>query len=227
MDAVVLAAGRGERLRPLTDRKPKALLEIGDTPLVGHVLRRLQRFGVRRAIVNICWLGAAIQAALGDGSRYGLEIVYSPESPALETAGGIRLALARGLVNSDPFLVHNADVLSDVDLSQTILSPADDARIVLVPNPPEHPRGDFGCREGRVHPDEENRLTYAGIGFYRQSFFKPWTLESAPLRPLLDKAARANRLAGTVHEGRWWDVGTHRVLAELESDARTRLLDDL
>ena len=228
MDAVVLAAGRGERLRPLTDHKPKALLEIGDTPLVGHVLRRLQRFGVRRAIINVCWLGAEIQAALGDGSRYGLKIVYSPEFPALETAGGIRRVLARGLVNSDPFLVHNADVLSDVDLSQTILSPGDDARIVLVPNPPEHPRGDYACREGRVRlDDEENRLTYAGIGFYRQSFFKPWTPESAPLRPLLDKAARANRLAGTVHGGRWWDVGTHRVLAELESDARAGLLDDL
>ncbi len=227
MHAVVLAAGRGERMRPLTDQRPKALVTVGGSPLVARVLRRLARAGVTRAVVNVCWLGDAIRTFLGDGRAYGLEIVYSPESVALDTAGGIRLALERGLVASDPFLVHNADVLSDVDTATLSLSPRDTARIVLAPNPPEHPEGDFACRDGRVRLDGTDRLTYTGIGLYRKALFEPLAVARAPLRPLLEDAARHDRLAGTVHTGRWWDVGTVAVLTALEAGAGDGLLDGL
>jgi MurNAc alpha-1-phosphate uridylyltransferase len=227
MHAVILAAGRGERLRPLTDRTPKALIPIGGVPLAGRILSRLAQAGFRRAIINVCWLGSDIREALGNGRAYGIEIVYSPESVAQETAGGVRLALLRGLVESDPFLVHNADVLSDIAFSNLKLSPNDDACIALVPNPPARPEGDFACRAGRVRLTGEERWTYAGIGLYRKAFFEPLCVAPAPLRPLLEASAGQNRLAGYVHRGRWWDVGTPSVLAALEEAAAHGPLDGL
>jgi MurNAc alpha-1-phosphate uridylyltransferase len=227
MHAVILAAGRGERLRPLTDHKPKALLAVAGVPLVEHVLRRLARAGVTRAVVNLCWLGDQIRAFLGDGQAYGLEVVYSPETVALETAGGVRLALKRGLVESDPFLLHNADVLSDIKIEELSLSPNDEGLLVLAPNPPEHPQGDFACVKGRVRIDGADPKTYSGVGLYRKSLFEPLTDARAALRPLLESAARQDRLAATVHTGRWWDVGTPVVLDRLEALSQNGFLDGL
>jgi N-acetyl-alpha-D-muramate 1-phosphate uridylyltransferase len=216
MKAMLLAAGRGERMRPLTDRTPKPLLEVGGKPLIVWHLEALARAGVRAAVINLSWLGAALRAALGDGQRHGVRIQYSeePDGP-LEVGGGIFQALP--LLGAAPFLVVNADTFTNVEFGRLVIAPASLAHLVLVPNPAHHPRGDFSLRDGEVTEAGEPRLTYAGIGVYRPELFAQCTAGRFPLLPLLRSAIAARRLSGERFDGLWMDVGTAERLAALNA----------
>lgn len=227
MRAMILAAGRGERMRPLTDHCPKPLLEVAGEPLIGWHLRRLAAAGIREVVVNHAHLGAMIEARLGDGAAWGVSIRYSPEPAALETAGGIAQALP--LLGDAPFLVVNGDVWCDFDLARAPAlaerMQADDllAWCVLVPNPPHHPEGDFGLARARLRADTAPRHTFSGIGVYRPALFDGIARGTrAPLGPLLRAAAASGRIGGEVHAGRWTDVGTPERLAELDAQLRAQ-----
>ena len=218
--AMILAAGRGERLRPLTDSVPKPLLRVGDAMLIEHHLSALQRAGVRTVVINHSHLGDQIVTALGDGSRYGVRIHYSPEDEALETGGGIHRALP--WLGKQPFLVINGDIWTDFRL-QKLLAPLDGlARLVLVDNPPHHPNGDFGLEDGRVV--NTSRLTFAGIGLYHPDLFARCAPGRFPLAPMLREAAARGSVAGVYYDGAWIDVGTAERLAL--ADKLARQLDD-
>jgi MurNAc alpha-1-phosphate uridylyltransferase len=221
MRAMILAAGRGERMRPLTDRTPKPLLAVGGKPLIVWHIERLVRAGVRDIVINHAWLGEQIEAALGDGQAFGASIVYSREHSALETAGGIAQALP--LLGDDAFLVVNADVFTDFDfatLADLALGAAL-AHLVLIDNPAHHPRGDFALVEGKVTDDSANRLTFSGIGVYRPALFAGIPPGGrAQLAPLLREAMRGGRVTGRHYRGRWTDVGTAERLAELDAVVR-------
>jgi len=229
MRAMILAAGRGERLRPLTDHTPKPLLAVGGKPLIVWHLERLARAGFREVVINLAHLGEQIPAALGDGASWGLKIRYSPEPPgALETAGGIARALP--LLGPAPFLVLNGDIFCDWDPAAALDLDLDLkdrlAHLVLVDNPPHHPTGDFTLEveaDGRVGNQEAGRLTFAGIGIYAPALFAGLAADTpARLAPLLRAAADAGRVSGERHPGRWVDVGTperlHRLDQELAAD---------
>lgn len=238
MKAFILAAGRGERMRPLTDHTPKPLLAAGGKPLIVWHLERLAAAGFRDIVINHAHLGAQIETALGDGARWGLRIRYSPEPPgALETAGGIANALA--LLDSEPFLVVNGDVYCDVDFARfsrsplgpavasmvaenTTKCPAGDARLLFVANPAHHAGGDFSLDGDRVvYAQGGQTLTYAGIGVFSPAMFADVPAGTImKLRPLLDAAIAAGTLAGERYDGRWVDVGTPQRLAELDTELR-------
>lgn len=216
---MVLAAGRGERMRPLTDTTPKPLLEVAGRPLIGHVLAALARAGIHDVVVNVSWLGGRIRDALGTGADYGVDIAYRDEGPvALETGGGIFNALP--LLGPAPFLVVNGDLWTDFPFASLALDEGADARIVLVPNAPHHPRGDFGLEGGSVVRSESERYTYSGIGLYRPEFFAGCRSGRFPLLPLLLKAIDARRLCGEVYRGTWIDIGTPERLAEINAELR-------
>ena len=218
---MVLAAGRGERMRPLTLERPKPLLEAGGRPLIVHHLDALARAGIRDVVVNVSWLGTQVVSALGDGSRHGVRIAYSDEGPEpLETGGGIFRALP--LLGPAPFLVLNGDVWTDYPYAQLhdVLRPADLAHLVLVSNPLHNPKGDFVLREGRIVEEPGERLTFSGVGVYRPELFAGCRDGVFKLAPLLREAARSGRVGGEVHAGDWLDIGTPERLAEL--DARLR-----
>jgi MurNAc alpha-1-phosphate uridylyltransferase len=217
MKAMLLAAGRGERMRPLTDHTPKPLLLAGGKPLIVWHLEALARAGVRDVIINLSWLGPQIRAALGDGRNFGLRLQYSEEgSPPLETGGGIFQALP--LLGPGPFLVVNGDTFTDIDLGALRLSAAADARLVLVPNPPQHPRGDFDLDGERVVDREPRPLTYSGIGVFTAALFAGCTAGRFPLLPLFKRASAAGRLHGQRHAGLWRDIGTPERLAALDQE---------
>jgi MurNAc alpha-1-phosphate uridylyltransferase len=230
MKAFILAAGRGERMRPLTDHTPKPLLVAGGKPLIVWHLERLAAAGFREVVINHAHLGGQIEAALGDGAQWGLHIQYSPEPPgALETAGGIATALP--LLGDQPFLVVNGDVYCDFDFGRFLPSTAPFrksprgiafAHLVMVDNPAHHAGGDFSLDGNRViYANGEQTLTYAGIGVFSPAFFagvKPGTVMK--LRPLLDAAIAAGTLTGERYAGRWVDVGTPQRLAELDAELR-------
>jgi MurNAc alpha-1-phosphate uridylyltransferase len=218
---MILAAGRGERMRPLTLARPKPLLEAGGAPLIVHHLRALAAAGFEDVVINLSWLGLQVREALGDGSCYGLRIHYSEEGPEpLETGGGIFRALP--LLGAGPFLVLNGDTWTDLDWAglRQRLAPADLAHLVLVPNPAHHPRGDFVLERGRIVEREGERLTFSGAGVYRAALFDGCTGGVFKLAPLLRAAAGAGRVSGELHRGAWLDIGTPERLAEL--DARLR-----
>lgn len=216
MRAIVLAAGRGERMRPLTDMTPKPLLPVGGKPLIAYHLEALARAQIHDVVINLSWLGDRIRTALGDGSRYGVRIAYSDEGPvALETAGGIFNALP--LLGSDPFLVVNGDIWTDIDFGRLVLEEDAHARLVLAPNPVHHPRGDFGLEGDFIVERETDRYTYSGVGLYRSAFFAGCTSGRFPLLPLLRRAIASRRLRGQIHRGDWCDVGSPERLAELEN----------
>ena len=215
---MILAAGRGERMRPLTDHTPKPLLEAGGRPLIGHHLAALARAGVREVVVNHAHLGAQIEQALGDGAAYGLRIRYSPEEVALETGGGIFRALP--LLGPDPFIVVNGDVWTDFDPARLRLADADLAHLVLVDNPAHHPAGDFVLAGDRVREDGGPRLTFSGVGVYRPALFDGCAPGRFPLAPLLRAAIAVGRVSGEHHRGRWVDVGTPERLAALDLQLR-------
>jgi MurNAc alpha-1-phosphate uridylyltransferase len=212
---MVLAAGRGERLRPLTDVTPKPLLSVRGKPLIVHHLESLARAGIREVTVNLSWLGQQLRAALGDGGRWGLTIHYSEEGPvALETGGGIVKALPR--LGPEPFVVVSGDIFTDFDFAQLSLSADSLAHLVMVPNPPFHPRGDFALEAGRITEAAAPRYTYGNIGLYRPEFFDGCAPERFPLLPLLRRALAQGRLAGELYEGVWANVGTADQLALLQ-----------
>jgi MurNAc alpha-1-phosphate uridylyltransferase len=208
---MILAAGRGERLRPLTDTTPKPLLVVRGRPLIEHLLLALAAAGVREAVVNHSWLGAALVSALGDGSAYGLELRYSEESSgALETGGGIFRALP--LLGPGPFIVVNGDVWTEYPFTtlcrEDALGERDLARLVLVPNPAHHAAGDFALEGGRVRAAGSPLYTFSGIGLYREALFEGCEPGAFPLAPLLRAAASADRAAGELYRGEWTDVGS-------------------
>ena len=225
MKALILAAGRGERMRPLTDNTPKPLLPAGGKPLIVWHLERLAAAGFREIVINHAHLGEQIEQALGDGATWGLTITYSPEPPgALETAGGIANALP--LLGDQAFLVVNGDVYCDLDFGRLLRSSAESRRagahLVLVANPAHHASGDFSLDGERiVYANGEKTLTYAGIGVFSTSFFaniQPGTVMK--LRPLLDTAIASGTLTGERFSGRWVDVGTPQRLAELDRELK-------
>ena len=216
MKAMLLAAGRGERMRPLTDSVPKPLVPVGGRALIVWHLLALARAGLREVVINLSWLGAQLRDALGDGSKFGVSIAWSDEGPVpLETGGGIFHALR--LLGPDPFLVVNADIWTDIDFGRLALEPDAHAHLVLIPNPPHHPRGDFGLEGDRVVNRESGRLTYTGVGVYSCEFFAGCTEGRFPLLPLLNRAIAAGRARGEVHRGEWCDVGTAERLASLSA----------
>ena len=216
MRAMVLAAGRGERLRPLTDTLPKPLVLVGGRPLISWHLAALARAGVREVVVNLSWLGERLRAALGDGHEFGLTIHYSEEGPVpLETGGAIVRALP--LLGPEPFLVVSGDVWTDIDFARVHLEPDALAHLVLIPNPPHHPRGDFGLEGDLVVDTDQRRLTYANVGLYRPEFFAGCTAGRFPLIEPLKRAIAARRVRGELHRGQWCDVGTPERLAALNA----------
>jgi N-acetyl-alpha-D-muramate 1-phosphate uridylyltransferase len=223
MKAMLLAAGRGERLRPLTDEVPKALVEAGGKPLIGWHLERLARAGFREAVINVSHLGERIVERLGDGSRYGLRLGYPRERERLETAGGIAKALP--LLGQDPFLLVNADVYCECDFSRLMKLQLGErlAHLVLVPNPAHKAKGDFSLRDGVVGEAPSPSYTYAGVAVMKPALVAPIKPgDKAPLAPLLYEAARRGLLAGELYEGQWQDVGTVERLAELEKYLREK-----
>lgn len=218
MKAMVLAAGRGERMRPLTDREPKPLLRVGGKRLIEYHLECLRAGGFRQVVINTGWLGDMIEPVLGDGSRLGLSITYSHERPEpLETGGGIFKALP--LLGNAPFLLVNGDVWSDIDYGALRRDPPEGslAHLVFVPNPPQHARGDFVLENGRVSDREGVRYTYSGVGIYRPELFAGCQAGKFPLAPLLRSAIAREALTGELHAGRWYDIGTPERLAALDA----------
>lgn len=212
---MILAAGRGERMRPLTDHTPKPLLAVAGKPLIGWHIERLAAAGIRDIVVNHAHLGHLIEQALGDGAHWGVRIRYSAEGEgrALETGGGIFRALP--LLGASPFLVINGDVWCDADLASLTLAEGDLAQLLMVDNPTHHPRGDFHLANGRLSATGEPRLTFSGIGVYAPALFAGCEPGAFPLAPLLREAMAAGRVGGRRHAGAWVDVGTPQRLAEL------------
>ncbi len=214
--AMILAAGRGERLRPLTDHTPKPLLRVRGKPLIEHHVERLAQAGLERIVINLAWLGSMIREYLGDGSRYGVEIRYSDEGArALETAGGIFRALP--YLEPGAFLVVNGDVFTDYPFAQATLATDRDAHLVLVPNPPQHPAGDFGLDGGLALPSAPVQYTFAGIAAYRARFFEGCLDGVFPLKPLLLRSMAAARCSAELYPGSWEDVGTAERLRALNA----------
>ena len=214
MIAMILAAGRGERLRPLTETVPKALVEVRGRTLLERHLDNLRAAGIETVVINLGWLGDRIADRVGSGAAYGLTVVYSPEGDdILETGGGIHRALP--LLGRDPFLVVNADIYTDVPLPPAALAHGDLGHLVLVPRPAHKARGDFDLRDGRVADSDAPALTFSGVAVYRPEFFAGCKPGRFPLAPMLRAAARGGQLAGSLYEGVWEDVGTPERLAEL------------
>jgi len=221
--AMLLAAGRGERLRPLTDSVPKAMVEAGGKPLIAWHLERLATAGCREAVINISHLGERIVEHIGDGARFGLHVAYSREAERLETAGGI--AQARQLLGPEPFLLLNADVYCEYDLARLLGMALGTklAHLILVPNPAHRPRGDFGLVSDYVKSNAGPRYTYAGVALVSPQLVqgvKPG--EKASLAPLLYEAADRSLMTGELYRGLWQDVGTCERLAELETLLESR-----
>ena len=215
MKAMLLAAGRGERMRPLTDSVPKPLVRVGGRALIAWHLAALARAGIREVVINLSWLGEQLRAALGDGSDFGVRISWSEEGPVpLETGGGIFRALPQ--LGPGPFLVINSDIWTDIDFGRLTLEPGAHAHLVLIANPPHHPRGDFGLDRGFIVNRDYDRFTYSGVGVYRPEFFAGCTAGRFPLLPVLNRAIAARLVRGRLHRGEWCDVGTAERLANLE-----------
>ena len=213
---MLLAAGRGERMRPITDSLPKPLVRVAGKPLIDWHLGALARAGFREVVVNTSWLAPQLHAALGDGSAWGVSISWSDEGPVpLETGGGIFRAVP--LLGPGPFLVVNADIWTDIDFGRLHLPREAYAHLVLIANPAHHPRGDFGLEGERVVNRESERFTYSGVGVYSPEFFAGCTAGRFPLLPLLNRAIAASRLTAEVHRGQWCDVGTAERLASLSA----------
>lgn len=207
MKAMILAAGRGKRLRPLTDNCPKPLLEVGDRPLVLYLIDALRTAGLGEIVINHAHLGEMLVRYLGDGAAYGVRIRYSPEPPeALETGGGIFQALP--LLGKDPFVVVNGDIWTDYPFAALPKAPGGLAHLVLVDNPPHHPGGDFVLQGAEVKTTGGPRFTFAGIGVYTPELFKGCKPGRFPLAPLLRQAMGQGRVSGEHYRGQWVDIGT-------------------
>jgi MurNAc alpha-1-phosphate uridylyltransferase len=218
MKAMLLAAGRGERLRPLTDQHPKPLLLVRGKPLIVWHLESLARAGIAEVVINLSWLGQQIRARLGSGSEWGLQIAYSEEGPEpLETGGGIFRALP--LLGPAPFLLVNGDVFTGYDLRRLVPESGAQAHLVVVPNPAHHPQGDFALEQGLLSLSGTPRYTYAGIGLFTPKLFEGCRDGKFPLLPLLHRAIGAGQLRGELYSGPWVDVGSPERLAALNGPA--------
>ena len=215
MKAMILAAGRGERMRPLTDHTPKALLKAGGKALIEYRIESLAAAGFRDLVINHAHLGAQIEAHLGNGGRYGVRITWSREpDAALETGGGIFQALA--WLDGENFLVVNADIWTDYPFARLAGPIAGLAHLVLVDNPPQHPQGDFVLQDSRVQAEGTPRLTFSGIGVYHRDLFRGCRPGRFPLAPLLRHAMESGQVSGEHYTGAWRDIGTPERLAELD-----------
>lgn len=214
MKAMILAAGKGERLRPLTLHTPKPLVKAAGVPLIEHHVRALAKAGFTELVINHAWLGQQIEDYLGDGARLGVHIRYSAEGEPLETGGGIRRALP--LLGEAPFAVINGDIWTDFDFARLRRPLAGLAHLVLVDNPPHHPAGDFHLDGDQVSDDGEPRLTYSGMAVLHPALFAGCPEGGFKLAPLLRGAMARLAVTGERHAGRWVDVGTLERLAELE-----------
>ncbi|WP_421168874.1 N-acetylmuramate alpha-1-phosphate uridylyltransferase MurU [Aeromonas dhakensis] len=220
MKAMILAAGRGERMRPLTDSLPKPLLAVGDKPLIVHHIEKLKAAGVTDLVINHAWLGHKLVEALGDGRAFGVSIHWSAEESALETAGGIIQALP--LLGSDPFLVINGDTWLDLDYRTLVSQPLGDqlAHLWLVPNPPQHPAGDFALEAGKVV--DTPALTFSGVGLYDPAAFAGLAAGARKLAPLLREWMAQGRVGGSLLAGEWRDIGTVERLQALDDQLQGR-----
>jgi MurNAc alpha-1-phosphate uridylyltransferase len=219
MRAMILAAGRGERMRPLTDHTPKPLLRVAGKPIIQYHIEALAAEGVRDIVINLAWLGGQVRGALGNGSQFGVHIEYSDEGDsALETGGGVFKALP--LLGKDPFIVVSGDVWTEYPFLDCVkkLSSADIAHFVVVPNPEFHARGDFGLVDGRL-VDAGERYTYANIGVLRPEFFAGCQPGRFPLAPLMFDWIRKGRVSGELYRGSWHNVGTPQQLAQIDQEA--------
>jgi MurNAc alpha-1-phosphate uridylyltransferase len=219
---MILAAGHGTRMKPLTDHTPKPLLKVGGKPLIVWHIEKLKKAGFKNIIINIAWLGDQIPKALGDGSQFGVNLEYSDEQKdgALETAGGIIKALP--FFGGESFLVVNGDVWCDYDYSNT--NPLKDnqlAHLVLVNNPEHNPDGDFALINHRIKTEGENKLTFSGIGYYHPALFNSLSQGKRPLAPLLREAMDNNTVSGESFTGDWRDIGTPERLTELDDFLNT------
>lgn len=217
MRAMILAAGRGERLRPLTDTQPKPLVAIGGKPLIEHHLEALARSGFREIVINQGHLGEQLPAALGDGSRWNVHIHWSVEPPeALETGGGIFQALP--LLGGAPFAVINGDIWTDYPFQRLRAVKCDWAHLVLVPNPPQHPAGDFVLEGGRVREDDgAAKRTFSGVAVYHPRLFEGCRAGRFSVVPLLRRAMREHLVTGERYDGTWDDIGTVERLERLRA----------
>ncbi|MEE9493004.1 MAG: nucleotidyltransferase family protein [Gammaproteobacteria bacterium] len=214
MKAMILAAGRGKRMRPLTDQTPKPLLDVGGKKLIEYHIQALARAGIHELVINTAWLGEQIQRYLGNGHQYDVSIRYSPESDgALETAGGIARALP--LLGDQAFIVVNGDIWTDFDFS-SLQPPTGLAQLVLVDNPAHHPEGDFSLQQKQLEAGGKARLTFSGIGVYQPGLFENLPAQRYPLGPLLRNAMQRQEVTGIHHTGQWFDIGTVERLAQLE-----------
>ena len=215
MKAMILAAGRGERMRPLTDTCPKPLLEVGGRMLIEYHLANIKQAGITEVVINHAWLGEQIESRLGDGSRYGLQIVYSREGEALETAGGIQKALP--LLGEEPFIAINGDIWTDYPLSRLPSAPPGLAHLVMVDNPAQHPNGDFQLTDGYLLAEGQACLTFSGIGLYRPTMFAELKPGKSPLAPLLRAAMARQAVSAEHYTGQWFDIGTPQRLQALDA----------
>lgn len=211
---MILAAGRGERLRPLTDDIPKALVDVHGQSLLERHLATIRDAGIRTVVINLGWLGEKIIERVGSGRRYGLEVVYSPEgNNVLETGGGIHKALP--MLGDEPFLVVNADIVTDMPIPDVEMAADRLGHLVLVPTPGYRDCGDFELRDGLVRNDDAATLTFSGVAIYRRELFDSCEAGRFPLAPILREAADAGRLSGALYEGMWADAGTPERLAAI------------
>lgn len=217
MKAMILAAGKGERMRPLTLSTPKPLVRAGGVPLIEYHLKALAIAGFTEVVINHAWLGQQLESYLGDGSQYGMRIQYSREGEPLETGGGIFRALP--LLGDEAFVVVNGDIWTDYDFSVLHQPIAGLAHLVLADNPPHHPAGDFTLVDGQVHDDQPGAatLTYSGIAVLHPQLFDGCSDGAFKLAPLLRKAMADGQVTGEHLRGHWVDVGTHERLAEVEA----------
>jgi len=216
---MILAAGRGERLRPLTDNVPKSLVEVRGQSLLERHLENVRAAGVKTVVINLGWLGEKIVERIGTGSRYDLEVVYSDEGDnILETGGGIHNALPR--LGGDPFLVVNADIYTDMPVPDIEMADDHLGHLVMVPTPGYREYGDFDIHEGLVRNGERPAHTFSGVAIYRPEFFDGCEAGRFPLAPILREAADRGQLSGTLYEGLWADVGTPERLAALNDQAK-------
>lgn len=225
MRAMILAAGRGERMRPLTDTVPKPLLSAAGKPLIQYHVEALAAAGVHEIVINLAWKGSMLRDALGNGTRFGVSLAYSDEGDeALETGGGIFNALP--LLGPEPFIVVSGDIWTDFAFrsvgSRLSSGSSDVAHFVLVPNPRFHPKGDFSLSGGRITELKGPRRTYANIGVYRPAFFDGCRPGRFPLVPLMRAWTREGRVSGELYEGAWRNIGTPAQLAELDRELAVR-----
>jgi MurNAc alpha-1-phosphate uridylyltransferase len=218
MKAMILAAGRGERMRPLTDKTPKPLLKVKGKPLIVWHIEKLASLGFSEIVINIAHLGNQITEALGDGSKWGVSLIYSDEQEcgALESAGGIIKALP--LLEDEIFLVVNSDIWCDYEFESNFNLNGDLAHLILVSNPEHNHEGDFALHKNRVVNDAKKKFTFSGIGYYSAELFRGLECKKTPLAPLLREAIENNRISGTLYEGKWHDIGTPQRLAEVQND---------